>query len=418
MEKELCIVFFSLLLVASCLARTPPSIPTTFHARVSATLLSGREHHKDEWKGAGMFALDLEKGFARTDIHLWGKESARVNIHTLDRYDVESSFVIDNQNQKCQTRHVTGQLTNPLKWVGNSSFAGESEYLGNTLENWEYKEGNVYYKIAVKKGTDQPVLFITHSGSDSEMLMVVREWSIKPSPQWARYIPTTCIDENNVGDVNGVVYFANNNWDCADVACTQTVPAGTGQPDYACAEFVARCLAYGGFIPNIGATDPQGSYYQYSYNGQTYDLCLTTSLSSCLGVLGFQQLPAAYASVNAGVATFGDGGDGYFSHAVIGVAAQTVDAHNNARYQIPISDDLFNGVDAAWGLPNSPSTGTSSPSGSYYSTQQEASSPDYRLGGAGSIYNNAPAGSELSRVEKSESKEFRLVEEKPAKKFF
>lgn len=36
--------------------------------------------------------------------------------------------------------------------------------------------------------------------------------------------------------MDAVVAFADQNWNCADVACDQTVPAGSGQPDYACAE--------------------------------------------------------------------------------------------------------------------------------------------------------------------------------------
>ena len=48
-------------------------------------------------------------------------------------------------------------------------------------------------------------------------------------------------------------------------------------------------------------------------------MCVTTSLSSALGQLGFVSQSAAASSVTAGCAAFGDGGDGYFSHAVIGI---------------------------------------------------------------------------------------------------
>lgn len=43
-----------------------------------------------------------------------------------------------------------------------------------------------------------------------------------------------------------------------------------------------------------------------------------SSLSSALQALGFVQQPTAYASVNAAYAAMGDGGDGPWSHAVIG----------------------------------------------------------------------------------------------------
>jgi hypothetical protein len=91
-----------------------------------------------------------------------------------------------------------------------------------------------------------------------------------------------------------VVEFADDNWMCADVSCSQyalfpssTFPSlshfhsphistklfskldiylmqfkrkvsiGQSQPNYECAEFVSRSLAAGGFIPNLGPLDSQ-----------------------------------------------------------------------------------------------------------------------------------------------------------------
>ncbi len=70
-------------------------------------------------------------------------------------------------------------------------------------------------------------------------------------------------------DVSQVVQWADSQWNCgtlfcntnltnydafsqlkssADPTCASTVPAGSAQPRYACAEFAARSLAYGGSI--------------------------------------------------------------------------------------------------------------------------------------------------------------------------
>jgi hypothetical protein len=98
---------------------------------------------------------------------------------------------------------------------------------------------------------------------------------------------------------------------CADPSCSSTVPAGSGQPNYECAEFVSRSLASGiipllflllsslhvvsvyflaGYVPNLGPLDPQANYGSYSYNGQTYDLLWTSSQSGGpLGVEDFLQ---------------------------------------------------------------------------------------------------------------------------------
>jgi len=369
--------------------------------------------------------MDIERGFTRTDINVFGQNPEVISIHTLDRYDMEASYTIDNEHWKCTTTsRKNQQLENPFTWVLNSSFAGETSYRGQDLQVWEFVSASTYKSVAVKKGTNEPVIIVTrelsHNGTvSSEMTLIVAEWNLKSSPQWMRYIPQYCIDENNVGDANGVVYFANNNWNCADPACDQTVPVGSGQPNYGCAEFVARCIAYGGYFPGLAATAPQGNYYSYAYGGNTYDLCLCSSLSDALGALGFSKLAAAYSSVDAGVATFGDGGDGYFSHAVIGVAPQVVDAHNNARLQIGVSDDLFNGVDGAWGLPGSPPT-TGSTTGSYYSTQAELSQQGDAIfqGGSGAKGDSEQLTlfTEADGVKKSDTP-IRVVEEKAMRKF-
>lgn len=49
---------------------------------------------------------------------------------------------------------------------------------------------------------------------------------------------------------------------------------------------------------------------------------MTTSLADCLTGLGFKKLPNSGGNVNTAVAVFGDGGDGYFSHACIGMSSR------------------------------------------------------------------------------------------------
>lgn len=359
-------------------ARTPV-ISSTFHAKVSVVMREGPVQGYAWWKGGGIFAVDMEKGIARTDIHLEGQQGQKpIHFHTLDRYDLQSTYTIDDLThkweEKCKRNKVMGKPENPFAWVDHSEYRGRSSYLGFTLENWEYFENNTgtRMKISIKKGTSIPMFFSTRhvsNASVSEWDMTFMEWHEENMPKWMVYIPQACkfTETNgapaNLGDNSGVVYFANKNWDCADVSCSQTVPAGTGQPGYACAEFVARSLCNGGYIPNIGPYDPQSSYLSYSYNGASYDLCYTTYLSNALGALGFAQEAASASSVSAGCAAFGDGGDGYFSHVVIGVGSGICDAHNNARYQVQVSWDLYQGVNAVWCPAGSSSSGTSSGSG-------------------------------------------------------
>jgi len=121
------------------------------------------------------------------------------------------------------------------------------------------------------------------------------------------------------------------------------VPAGSSQPGYACAEFAARALAYGGCIP-ISAYAPQSDYSNFEYG----NLIVTTGLGAALDKLGFRRMGTDGSSVNAGCAVVGDGGDGAWSHAAIGVASGTVDAHNNARYHMGATWVMDDGIDEIW----------------------------------------------------------------------
>jgi len=164
-------------------------------------------------------------------------------------------------------------------------------------------------------------------------------------------------DAHLLRDAAAVAAFADNNWNCADVACDQTVPAGSPQPNYACAEFASRSLAAGGYLSGLGPYDDQSAYAAYGYNGNTYDLCWVASDSG--GPLGLKDycIAAGYSqvgSVDAAVVGIVNGGDGPDSHAVIGVAPDTFDAHNNARYHVPTS---YYDVNSLWASGGSPTGG-------------------------------------------------------------
>jgi len=134
----------------------------------------------------------------------------------------------------------------------------------------------------------------------------------------------------------GVQPFADRQWDCADVDCTTIVASGASQPNYECAEFVARSLAAGGYIPNLGALAAQSAYGSYGYNGVTYDLLWVSSKQG--GPAGLREALVAMGWVTGSIvsksAVFVDGSDGPYSHVAIGVGSNLCDAHNNARYHI------------------------------------------------------------------------------------
>ena len=159
------------------------------------------------------------------------------------------------------------------------------------------------------------------------------------------------------------ITFANNNWACLDVACTTKVQAGDAQPDYECAEFVARSLAFAGYMPGLGSLSPQSDYYKYNPhlgNGRVYDLLLVTPTSGYYTLQDYlsdsrfatdihQNLSSA---VVGDVVIFRDANNVAQHTAIISVATSSasstaVDAHNNARHNYDL-DNYFSEFTGAW----------------------------------------------------------------------
>src|SRR5579885_2634647 len=78
------------------------------------------------------------------------------------------------------------------------------------------------------------------------------------------------------GATNAAVSYADSHWNCGNAACTFRVSAGTPQPNFQCAEFVARSLAAVGKVPGLTPNSSQSAYGSYhARNGRTYDLLWT-----------------------------------------------------------------------------------------------------------------------------------------------
>lgn len=146
-------------------------------------------------------------------------------------------------------------------------------------------------------------------------------------------------------EVEKAVAFANANWNCLDVSCSEKVKQGAWQPVYGCAPFVSHVLAAGGFVP-LSPSDPVDSFSNVDYNGVTYNLnCCDSKDSnpSCGGspALGDYLKARGWvkaSKVKAGTVAIVVGSDGPYSHVVFGVGDNTVDAHNSAQYQVSFSN--------------------------------------------------------------------------------
>jgi hypothetical protein len=142
------------------------------------------------------------------------------------------------------------------------------------------------------------------------------------------------------------VQFAESHWNWTAWNDPTPVAAGADQPNYQCAEFVARAMAAAGLIPGLTPDAPQDDYFNYKApNGKTYDLLLISILPQYNNL--YDYLMDSGLGIDVGDdpadARPGDfvvtylGPDSTPSHTGLVVTAPnatgeaTVDAHNHAR---------------------------------------------------------------------------------------
>jgi Putative peptidoglycan binding domain/Putative amidase domain len=147
---------------------------------------------------------------------------------------------------------------------------------------------------------------------------------------------------------NAAVTYADSHWNCATAACTSRVSAGSAQPNFQCAEFVARSLAAEGKVPGLTSNSPQSAYGSYrARNGQTYDLLwvgVDASGYNDEGIPGlYQYLTQNRVGTNIGNnpsraapgdVTFHFEGQGHTGLLVQTGSNPLADFHNNARYHV------------------------------------------------------------------------------------
>jgi hypothetical protein len=151
---------------------------------------------------------------------------------------------------------------------------------------------------------------------------------------------------------SAAVTFADANWNCATAACTSRVAAGAAQPNYECAEFVARSLAAEGKVPGLTSSSSQSAYGSYrAKNGQTYDLLwvgVDASGYNDEGIPGLYQyltqngvgtnIGNTPSSAVPGDVTFHFEGQGHTGLLVQTGSNPLADFHNNARYHVSYTE--------------------------------------------------------------------------------
>jgi hypothetical protein len=142
------------------------------------------------------------------------------------------------------------------------------------------------------------------------------------------------------------VVFAESHWAWTAWNDSTAVTDGADQPNYQCAEFVARAMAAAGLIPGLSPDAPQNDYFNYTApNGKVYDLLLISVLPQYNNIYAYLMDSGLGIDVGDDPAAARPGDfvvtylapDGTSSHMGLIVTPQdssggvTVDAHNRAR---------------------------------------------------------------------------------------
>jgi hypothetical protein len=156
-------------------------------------------------------------------------------------------------------------------------------------------------------------------------------------------VPANWVDQiTRVLEVN----FAESHWNWTAWNDSTPVAFGSSQPNYQCAEFVARSMAAAGLIPGLSPDAPQDAYFNYTApNGKVYDLLLISPLPQYNNIYAYMMDsgvgidvgddPAAAQPGDFVVTYLGPNGEsshmGLVATAPTAATEATVDAHNNAR---------------------------------------------------------------------------------------
>lgn len=142
------------------------------------------------------------------------------------------------------------------------------------------------------------------------------------------------------------VQFAEAHWSWTAWNDSTPVAAGADQPNYQCAEFVARAMAAAGLVPGLSPNAPQNDYLDYKApNGKVYDLLLISQLPQYNNIYAYLMdsgagidvgdQPAAAKPGDFVVTYLGPNNTpshmGVIATAQTATAEPTVDAHNHAR---------------------------------------------------------------------------------------
>jgi len=93
-----------------------------------------------------------------------------------------------------------------------------------------------------------------------------------PKPIIAAIFALLALVAGALANAAAVKKYADEHWNCADIHCKTRVSAGSAQPKFQCAEFVARSLAAGGYIPGLGPNDSQSAYAAHKHGGKVCSL--------------------------------------------------------------------------------------------------------------------------------------------------
>jgi len=337
-----------------CLAANPirPAISNQFYSEVQVAV----NDNNRPVSGGGILAVDVPKNVGRRDYKLENPDHDIETIHILERYDLGEVYELVD-NYKCKSRPVKGNVESPFAWVEKAVYNGTTSYHGRSHDIWTLleKNGNNTSRKQLyvdSNDVNTPVYLDSHDVDNNvvyDMAITFITFDPKEPQPWVFNLPSSCntsLPRAGACNSAAVVYWANSNWNCANVACSSRVPDGAAQPSYACAEFTARALAAGGYV-GLSPTAAQSAYGNF----KGYNLLVVSSLSSYCGASGFGARAASASSVQAAYAAMGNGGDGVWSHACIGVGPGKDDCHNIARENHASSGSFLDGVQAVWAPP-------------------------------------------------------------------
>jgi len=188
MKVTLLVVLF----VSCALAATRPKPAEGFEAHATVFIIVNNKTRID---GEVFWAADQPKGLELDIVKFRGQPS--LDTYLLTRYDQETTFEIDgNNNKQCRKHPLSGKMPAIWDWVAQATYKGQHNMHGRQLDIWEFAQGHAVVTLGVTPSAPNTPVFLRRNSPQLDYNALFHNWRPQAPRDTIFAVPQGCKAEN------------------------------------------------------------------------------------------------------------------------------------------------------------------------------------------------------------------------------